>query len=76
MRACQDLSIVQILEADGTCDIIVVDQTTYVAVNPESLQFTDEPVPQHEGVPFLVQPKIRGYDSAVSLHNRLRIYKI
>lgn len=71
MTACQDNTIGAVLETDGTtCESVVVEEMTYVPVTPESLQFHQELTPQHEGAVFSVQPKLRAYDSLVSVQGK------
>lgn len=51
--------------SDTSCDQLVYGQTTYEPVPPEELWFYESVTPEHEGVPFSVQPKIRAYDKNV-----------
>lgn len=53
--------------SDTSCDQLVYGQTTYEPVPPEELWFQESITPEHEGVPFSVQPKIRAYDKNVCL---------
>jgi hypothetical protein len=47
------------------CDEIVYGDITYKPTPPAELRFYEEISPQHEGVPFSVQPKIRAFDKDV-----------
>ncbi|WAR05669.1 PKHL1-like protein [Mya arenaria] len=58
---------------DVTCDEILVGETTYSPAQPAGLQFMQTMTPQHEGVPFTMQPKIRAYDSNGDMIDNLGI---
>ncbi|XP_053409194.1 fibrocystin-L-like isoform X2 [Mercenaria mercenaria] len=63
MNECQEGNIGSALGEETNCEEIIVGQTTYIPAQPEELQFHDQISPQHEGVQFLVQPRIRAYDT-------------
>ncbi|XP_060584412.1 fibrocystin-L-like isoform X2 [Ruditapes philippinarum] len=62
MNACQTASIGDSLNVQTECDEIVYGDITYKPTPPAELRFYEEISPQHEGVPFSVQPKIRAFD--------------
>ena len=66
MVACQDTTIVQSLGLDGiSCEAVETEEATYVPAVPQTLEILTRLVPQHEGVPFATQPKLRAIDSLV-----------
>ncbi|XP_052804443.1 fibrocystin-L-like isoform X2 [Mya arenaria] len=74
MNACQSGTLDSGLGADDvTCDEILVGETTYSPAQPAGLQFMQTMTPQHEGVPFTMQPKIRAYDSNGDMIDNLGI---
>ena len=75
MTACQDTTIVETLGLGRvTCEAVETEEKIYKPTVPVRLQFETEIIPQHEGVKFSVQPKLRAFDSAVC--NILRSYMI
>ena len=68
VNICQGDIVQAVLMSEGaTCGTVVVKETTYTPTVPRSLRFHEELSPQHEGVVFQTQPKLRAYDDMVSL---------
>ena len=65
MTSCQDQTISAALAVEVNCEKVLVQDTEYIPAAPATLRFEQELKQQYEGGEFIVQPKLRAYDTEV-----------
>ena len=67
MTTCQDYTISSALAVETVCGRIIIGDIEYNPIVPTSMGFELQLTQRYEGGVFAVQPKVRAYNSSVSI---------